>query len=58
MGVQRVLVEIDLHLPRRAAIGVRNLGAGDRRELRPDEILGEIEELDLGERVARQAPAG
>ena len=54
VGVQRVLVEIDLHLPCGAAIRVWNLGACDRRERRPDEILGEIEELGLRQRVARQ----
>jgi hypothetical protein len=54
VGAQRILVEVDLHLARRAAIGVRKLGACDRGELRPDEVLGEIEELDLRKRVAGQ----
>src|SRR5208283_1715003 len=54
VGAQRALVEIDLHLARGAAIGKRELRAGHRGELGPNEILGEIEELCLGKRVARQ----
>ena len=55
MGVQRILVEVDLHLPRRAAVRVREAA-------RPRTVVScgrmkfmrEIEELDLRKRVARQ----
>ncbi len=54
MSVQRVLIEVDLHLPRRAAIAIGQLGARHSRQLRSDEILREIEKLGLRKRVARQ----
>ena len=54
VGVQRLLIQIDLNLARRAAIGERKLRPRDGGELGADEVLGEVEQLDLGERVARQ----
>jgi hypothetical protein len=54
IGVQRLLIQIDLNLARRAAIGERNLRPRDGGEPGADEVLGEVEQLDLGERVARQ----
>ena len=54
MGLHRLLIEIDLHLQNLAAIGRRHRGAGDRRELRPDEVLAEIEQLHLRQLLARQ----
>src|ERR1700733_4062276 len=54
VGTQRVLVEVDLYLPGRSAIGVGQLGARDRRQRGPDEIRGKIVERGLGERVAGQ----
>ena len=55
VGAQRALVEIDLHLARGAAIGVRELRARHSRELRPDKVLRKIEQLRLGQRIAGQS---
>ncbi len=49
-----LLVEIDLGLQDFAAVGRRNRGAGDGRELRPDEILPEIEQFHFRQLLARQ----
>ncbi len=49
-----LLVEIDLHLQDLAAIGRGHRGARDGGELRPDEVLPEIEQLHLRQRLARQ----
>ena len=54
MRLHRLLVEIDLHLQDLAAIGRRHRRALDRGELRPDEVLPEIEQLHLRQRLARQ----
>ena len=54
VGLHGLLIEIDLHLQNFAAIGRRHCGAGDRRELWPDEILAEIKQLHLRQLFARQ----
>ena len=54
VGLHRLLVEVDLHLQNLAAVGRRHGGAGDGRELRPDEVLAEIEQLHLRQLLARQ----
>ncbi len=54
MRVQGRLVEVDLHLSGRAAIGVGGLGPGDGADLRPDEVLREVVQRGGGEHVARQ----
>ena len=43
VGLQLFLVEIDLDLQHLAAVGRRNSGSRDRRELRTDEILSRVE---------------
>jgi hypothetical protein len=58
MGVQRLLIEIDLHLPRAAAVAVGQLGAGHGRQLLPDEILREVEECGLRKGVVRRRGSG
>ena len=55
VGAQRALVEIDLHLARGAAIGVRELRARHSRELWPDKVLREIEQFRLRQRIAGQS---
>ena len=47
IGLQLLLIDIDLDLAHLAAIGRWNGGAGNGRELRPDEILRVIEKLGL-----------
>jgi hypothetical protein len=49
VGAQRVLVEVNLHLPGSAAVGVWQLDARDRREHGSNEIHGKIVERRLGE---------
>ena len=48
------LVEIDLGLQNFAAVGRGHRGARDGRELRPDEVLAEIEQLHLRQLFAGQ----
>ena len=52
--LHRLLIEIDLHLQDLAAIGRRHRGALDGGELRPDEVLSEVEQLHLRQGAARQ----
>ena len=52
--LHRLLVEIDLHLQDLAAIGRGHRRAGDGGELRPDEVLPEVEQLHLRQLFARQ----
>ena len=54
MGLHGLLIEIDLDLQNLAAIGRRDSGAGDRRKLRPNEVLAEVEQLHLRQFLARQ----
>ena len=54
VGLHSLLIEIDLHLQNLAAIGRRHCRASHGRELRPDEILAEIEQLHLRQLFARQ----
>ena len=49
-----LLVEIDLGLQNLAAVGRGHRGARDCRELRPDEVLAEIEQLHLRQLLARE----
>jgi hypothetical protein len=47
-------IEIDLHLALLAAVGIGDRGARDRRELRAQDVVAEIEYLLLGDGLARQ----
>jgi hypothetical protein len=53
LRAQGIGLEIDLHLAHRSAKGVGNRGAGNRRDLRPDDLVAEIEQLRLGQPIAR-----
>ena len=52
VGLQFPLVEVDLDLQHLAAVGRRNRGSGDGRQLRTDEILSGVENLCLRQGVA------
>ena len=54
VGLQLVLVEIDLNLQDLAAVGRGHRGPCDGRQLRPDEVLAGVEDLGLRQRLARQ----
>ena len=54
VGLQLLLIEIDLHLSDFAAIRRRNRRAGDAGELRADEVLPVVLEFRLRQRFARQ----
>ena len=54
VGLQFVLVDVDLDLEDLAAVGRGNRRAGDGRELGADEVLSGVEYLRLRERLARQ----
>ena len=45
LGLQLLDVQVHLNLPLLAAVRQRDRGALDRRQLRPDEVEPEIEEL-------------
>ena len=51
-GLQSVGVEINLHLPLLAAIGIRNGGARNRHQPGADKVHAVIEELLLGKLLA------
>ena len=51
-GVQLVRVQLHHHLPLLAAVGLGDAGALDGAELLDDEVLGVVEDLLLGQRVA------
>ena len=53
MRLHGLLIEIDLNLQHLAAVRGRHGGAGDGGELRPDEVLSEIEQLHLRQLFAR-----
>ena len=54
VGLQLVLIDVDLHLEDLASVGRGNRRACDLRQLRPDEILSGVLKLRLRERLARQ----
>ena len=54
VGLHGVLIEIDLGLQNLAAVGGRHRRARDRGELRPDEVLPEVEQLHLRQLLAGQ----
>ena len=58
VGLQLLLIDVDLDLQDLAAIGRRNRRAGDRGELRADEVLAEVEDLRLRQRSCSTARVG
>ena len=54
VGLHGFLIQIDLDLQNLAAIGRRDSGSGDRRKLRPNEVLPKVEQLHLRQFLARQ----
>ena len=54
LGLQRLRIEVDLDLRLLAAVRIRNLRALHGRQLRAQEVHAEVEQLLLGQRLARQ----
>ena len=55
LGLQRVQVQVDLHLALLAAVGVGNGGAVDGDQLGADEVQAVVVELLLGEPLPGEA---
>ena len=53
VGLQFILVDVDLDLKGLASVGRRDRRTGDGGELRPDEVLAVVEDLRLRQRFAR-----